>query len=459
MLITRDDTQRVGDEETLLHFLEEKLNLPIPEGLPLEDITTKYAKFALGLSGVVANQIVDCQELNVSPGEPSGIILIRFNSESSYTEALRVVAAGLDKLGRNPVELRFICMNECFQPFAFAHFKDSGSKDWQSAILNIHVWTQENTHIHTSSEHKLPTDFFPEASADEFENDLEDKTEINEFSITKSPSSQDLSDKLETIGTRLGMLENIYAGVTTGYDRALLIDEGTRERLLDKDSNSSELIKLSPRINRKWTCEPKYLIYILSSRIRQWPWSDARNELTAERIFEETYPAIHAHLNPHMNWLKKSTKGVRENFYWEMSNSRLYSMSERPKIIYSLYPTSMQAVYDKGIPTSSFHIIPTTDLSLLAILNSDCFQWYAKSNYLKPIGNQLALKKGNMQNAPIAARTEEQKAKLSALVQQILDDPDSPEVSDFEREIDQLVYKLYELTDAEIALIEEETNP
>ena len=29
MLITRDDIQRVGDEETLLHFLKEKLNLPI----------------------------------------------------------------------------------------------------------------------------------------------------------------------------------------------------------------------------------------------------------------------------------------------------------------------------------------------------------------------------------------------------------------------------------------------
>ena len=31
MLITRDDIQRIGDEDTLMHFLEEKLNLPIPE--------------------------------------------------------------------------------------------------------------------------------------------------------------------------------------------------------------------------------------------------------------------------------------------------------------------------------------------------------------------------------------------------------------------------------------------
>ena len=63
-----------------------------------------------------------------------------------------------------------------------------------------------------------------------------------------------------------------------------------------------------------------------------------------------------------------------------------------------------------------------------------------------------------MVKAPIASRTEEQKAELSDLVQQILDDPYNFEVPDIEREIDQLVYKLYELTDAEIALIEEETN-
>ena len=55
--------------------------------------------------------------------------------------------------------------------------------------------------------------------------------------------------------------------------------------------------------------------------------------------------------------------------------------------------------------------------------------------------------------APIPDRTEEQKAELTELVQRILDDPDSPEVFDIETEIDESVYKLYELTDAEIRLI------
>ena len=456
MLITRDDIQHIGDEDTLLHFLEEKLNLPIPEGTTLEDITTKFGKLALGLSGMVANQVLDCQELSVSPGESSGIILIRFNSESDYAEALRAVAEGLDRPGRNPTGLRFICMNKYFQPFAFANFNDSELRNWQTAALNIRTWTQKNTYIHTSWEHKLPANFFGKESTDE----LEDKTEINEFNVTASLSSPDLSAKLEAIGTQLGMLEHIHSGITTGYDRALLIDGGTRKHLLAEDPNSRELIKRSPRISRKWICEPKYLIGILSSHIKQWPWSHISSESAAERIFEKEYPAIHAHLSRHTNGLKKRSKTVQGKFYWEMSNKRLDPTPKRSEIIYPQYPTSMQAVYDssEGIPTSSFHIIPTTDLSLLAILNSNCFQWYAKINYSKSINNQLTLTKRNMQKFPIAPRTEDQKAEISHIVQRILEASNSPNVPNLEEEINMLVYDLYELTPAEIALIEEETN-
>ena len=63
-----------------------------------------------------------------------------------------------------------------------------------------------------------------------------------------------------------------------------------------------------------------------------------------------------------------------------------------------------------------------------------------------------------MKKAPIAPRTEEPKQKLSDLVQQILDDPYNFEVPNIEQKIDELVYKLYDLTDAEIALIEKGNN-
>ena len=476
--ITLDDIQHIGDEDTLLHFLQEKLNLPIPENATLPQIALPLPLPFLELDESVVEHIIDCQDFRGLPQDglnEQRPFLIRFKREQDYAEILRRVAESLSKKNINPAGLFFLCADENFQPFAFAYFNDSKSENWQTAVLNVLAWTQKNTHIHTSWEHKLPSSFFDEEPSDKFEKDLEDKTEINEFDLTKSPSAYDLSDKLKSnlldkfevnglLGERLGMLESIHSGITTGCDRVFIIDAGTREYLLSEDPNSIEFIKRSPRVNRKWKCEPKYLIGILSSHITQWPWSHAKGESAAERIFEKEYPAIHAHLSRHKNRLKKRTRSIQGKFYWEMSNKKLDSVPRRSEIIYPLYPTVMQAVYDplEGIPTSSFCIIPTTDLSLLAILNSNCFQWYAKTNYLKPIGNrlsnQLALTKTNMQNFPISPRIRERKVELSDLVQQILNNPDSSEIPNLEKEIDQLVYELYGLTDAEIALIKKGNN-
>ena len=58
-----------------------------------------------------------------------------------------------------------------------------------------------------------------------------------------------------------------------------------------------------------------------------------------------------------------------------------------------------------------------------------------------------------MKKVPIADMTSEQKMALSRLVKQILADPQSDGVRDIEQEIDELVYKLYSLTDAEKTLI------
>lgn len=441
MLITRDDIQHIGDEATLLHFLEEKLNLPIPEGLTLEDITIKFANFALGLSGAVANQVLDCQELSVSPGEPSGIILIRFDSESGYAETLRAIAESLDRPGRNPASLRFICMNEYCQPFAFAYFNSSQSKDWQSAVLNIRAWTQENTNIHTGSEHELPADFF-----------LNKPTSRPIVPI----SPNELLNKLINTGTPLSQHGDIHSGILTGCNEAFVIDEFKCPQLIIEDSSSSELIKPLLMPDQKWKMEStkKYLIWIPSSKDRHWPWSQAKNEIEAKRIFENSYPAINAHLASYESRLKQ--RRHQGKFYWEFTPSKHYSMPKQSKIVYSDRGTSIQATYDttEAFPLFSTRFIPTEDLSLLAILNSSLLDWYVQMSKTSESNNNSNFNNKFMRNTPIAARTQVQKGDLSQLVQQILDDPDSPKVSDIEKEIDTLVYNLYDLTAAEIALIE-----
>ncbi len=67
----------------------------------------------------------------------------------------------------------------------------------------------------------------------------------------------------------------------------------------------------------------------------------------------------------------------------------------------------------------------------------------------------MQFKKVDMQHVPIADRTDSQKAALSRLIEKILADPKSDGLRDIEREIDELVYQLYGLTDAEVELIKQ----
>ena len=445
MLITRDDIQRIGNEETLMHFLQEKLNLPISEGATLAQIALPLPLSFLRLDSTVAEYIIDCQDFSGLPQDALGErrpFLIRFRREPGSSEILREVAESLAKRNINPAEVCFICADENFQPFAFAYFNHSTSADWYTALLTVFSWTRKNTRINTGSEHDLSA-VFPSRKTND------------------SDRSKTLLTKLQKTGKSLGDDVDIHSGIYVGYKLAFVIDEHTRERLLTKDPNSAKLIEQFPeslKVHRKWRWKSSNVIYIPNSKNRTWPWSGKSNQSDAEQIFKAAYPAISAYIRNYKDELKKASNP----FYWEFHAFGLFPKLERPKIIYSSIAKSMQAAYDTShrFLTTATHFIPTTDLSLLAILNSKLFNWYAHKKFRspKPKIKQLFFAKKNMVKAPIAARTKEQKAALSSLVQQILNNPDSPKVPNIEKKIDALVYKLYDLSAAEIALIEEESN-
>ncbi len=274
-----------------------------------------------------------------------------------------------------------------------------------------------------------------------------------------------LLDRLESIGTPLGeyITGGLYRGVTTGCNEAFIIDADTREYLIDEDAGSNELIKpvLRGRHLRKWkeTSADEYLITIASSMNREWSWSDARNDAEAERIFAETYPVIYQHLSDYYERL--IARDDQGKFYWELRSCDYYTEFEKSKIIYRRIAKSLDASYDTtgtfGLNTTFF--IPSKDLSLLTILNSQLFDWYARYKFQSLndpwAGGGLEFISQYMEKVPIADRNEEQRAELSSLVEQILADPESDRVHGIEQEIDELVYQLYGLTDAEIKLIKQ----
>ncbi len=487
--ITIDDIEDVIDEDTFMEFLMDVLHLPIPEDLTLEDITSIFSNKALGLSGFNDQQVLDCQELSISPGKPSDIILIRFKSETGYIGVLQAVAEGLDQQGNNPADLRFICTDEFFQPFAFAYFKDLARKDRRTAELNILSWTQDNTRISISSEHEIPADLFLDQSTERTSGDnlivdekddfnkkevIPDKLEVEkevESSETESKtnlkdnvtrvSPDELLEKLQKTCTPLGDTDwKIHKGVITGCNKAYVIEESKRQELIDEDPKSAEIIKLAVGKHQEslWKSILKYIIWMPSSKNKQWEWADAKNETEAKKIFAQTYPAISNHLNGFEKDLKGRHASCKGKYSWELTHREHKPEFLGPKITFYDKPPVV-AYYDESdaIVVSPFvHCIPTTDFSMLAILNSKLAEWYVQNKYEKKGGGRL--NKNKLKDFPVADITTKQKTKLTKIVEQILENPENPDVPSLEEVLNQLIYELYELTPAEIKLIEEETN-
>ena len=272
-----------------------------------------------------------------------------------------------------------------------------------------------------------------------------------------------LLEKLGDIGTPLG--DSFRRGLTTGLNEVFVIDADTYGYLIDEDAGSAELIKPSLRgdtlKNGKWKLKlPKeYIIVIASSKNKSWPWSNAENDSQAEDIFAKTYPAIYQHLSSYRDRL--IDRDDRGKFYWELRSCTYYDEFDKPKIIYPRIAKSFYVYYDtaKMFGVNTIYFLPTNDLSLLAILGSRLFDWYARHKFHKLqdpwAGGSLQFNKVNMETVPVADRTAAQKAELSRLVERILADPESDSVREIESEIDELVYQLYGLTDAEIELIKQ----
>ena len=279
------------------------------------------------------------------------------------------------------------------------------------------------------------------------------------------PEAQVLLKKLKGTGSTLGkcVTDGLYRGIVTGCNDAFRINAGTRDRLIDEDAGSDELIKPLFRGEdiSKWKTDATdlYIIAIASSANKDWPWKGTSDESEAEEIFSEYYPAIFEHLNCYRERLiSREDKG---KYYWELRSCTYYAEFEKPKIVYSDIATCLGACYDtaKAVGINSIYFIPTSDFSLIAILNSQLFDWYARYKFQSLndpwAGGGLRFFTQYMKNIPIADQTPTQKAELSRLVERILADPESKDVPALEKQIDELVYQLYGLSKPEIALIEQ----
>lgn len=270
-----------------------------------------------------------------------------------------------------------------------------------------------------------------------------------------------LMEKIRGAGKPLGEYINgcFYYGIKTGLNKAFVIDTTTQKKLIDEDPAGEELIRpwLRGRDIRKWKTEwaGLYVINIPSTANKKWPWSDAKTEDAARQTFKQTYPSIHRHLS---HWKKKLKKRDDQGkFWWELRSCAYYGEFNQSKITWGNLATEPKFAFDT---TSSYvsapaNIIPTEDLYLLAILNSPICKWMIALEAATRSSGFLEYKPMYVGKIPIFPASEIQKAPIVERVRTILENPDVPDMPNLEAEINTLIFDLYDLTEDEIAIVEE----
>jgi hypothetical protein len=267
------------------------------------------------------------------------------------------------------------------------------------------------------------------------------------------PEVLNLLEKLRQSGTPLDeYLDNdFYRGVTTGLNKAFVIDSATRERLIQKDARSAEIIK-------RW---------IRGRDIDRWQINipDQHVIFTRRGIDIDEYPAIKEYLTNFKERLEPGTpKGRKSGAYkwYEIQDSTsYYEEFEKPKIVYPDIAKSPEFAYDtRGVyGGNTMYIMPTKDLSMLGILNSSVVEFFYTQTSSTIRGDYLRFIATYISRIPIPQPSDP--TPIETLVRRILAakaaDP-AADVSALEAEIDRLAYQLYGLTEDEIAIIEETTE-
>jgi hypothetical protein len=263
------------------------------------------------------------------------------------------------------------------------------------------------------------------------------------------PKMRLLLNKLRDSGISFGTLvgDAIDRGITTGYNRAFVIDEVVRDRLLKEDPKSAEIIKpwLNGRDIKRWRVEwhGKYIIF------------------TRRGIDIESYPAVKAYLEQFKERLMPGTEKGRKagNYEWYeiQDTTAYYAQFKKPKIVWPDIAPNPSFAYDTSgvFGGNTMYILPAKDVYLLGILNSRVVEFFYHQISSTIRGDYLRFIATYMKQIPIPEPTPAQREAIEALVGKLLAaEGQGPRVPAWERALNELVYEVYELTAEEIALVE-----
>lgn len=275
-----------------------------------------------------------------------------------------------------------------------------------------------------------------------------------------------LKAKIERIGTPLkewyGL--NIYRGILTGYNEAFIITTEKRNEILANCKDEAEKERTAKLIRKMLRGRD------IKRYSHEWAGLWVIGTFPSLKIDIEQYPALKQYLSQFLPRIEQSgEKGCRKktsNKWFEtQDNIAYYEEFEKEKIVYPETTQGAYFVYDnKGIflEKTAFFIVCENLKYLLGLLSSNLITYYYK-NFSQ--GCKLGTKgyqynKHALENLPIPkinSKNQNIVDELINLVDEILkakEQDKNANTQELENKINSLVYKLYNLTEEEIKIIE-----
>lgn len=333
----------------------------------------------------------------------------------------------------------------------------------------------------------------------DFEN-LESATERSSYTVPaarltaeawslKSDSEAALFSKIVSSAKPLAAVtgKRLFFGLKTGLNEAFEVATEVRDTLVSESPQSAPLIKpfVGGQNIRRYFIEDKgrHLIVLPSGWTRGQMQSPGAGEKQAWAWFSEKHPSLARHLSRYETAARK--RQDKGEFWWELRSCDYYDALDAPKIVFPDIAKSPRFYPDRqGVYLSNTaYFLGSGDLVLVGILNSR-LAWFAISNIAIPFGVRAGeyryrlfyqyMAKVPIQEIDISAkRGQALRRSFVEFVERMLKlhadlavarSPDAQtrlqrEIAATDRVIDQLVYRLYELTPEEIALVERTTTP
>jgi len=273
--------------------------------------------------------------------------------------------------------------------------------------------------------------------------------------IFQSDDKWKIYQKIYKHGTPLSDWDlKIYRGLLTGLNEAFLIDEETKKSLIKENKNASNVIK---PLFRGREIDKYYSESSSSYIIATFP---------SLKLKIETYTSIDRYLLRFgKSRLEQSGKtGSRKktaNKWFETQDATAYwEEFEKPKIIWKRIGSKLRFCYDEtGTYTLDSTCIATGEhlKYLVGVLNSKLIENELNRYAPKTGTGDLIISVQALSPLQIPIPTPIQENAMNILVDQIIAaKQQNQDTKALEAQIDQMVYKLYELTDEEIKIVDGE---